>query len=445
MRGLRVALVEQGDFASGTSSRSSRLLHGGLRYLAQGRVGLVRQAGREKTILGRIAPHLSDPLGFIFPSYQGSGWSHGKMRIGVKLYDLLSGVRGGPRSQSLDVRQTLSLLPELESRNLSGAVCYGDGLTSDSRLVLDTLRSAGRHGAGLWNYLRLEKARRSGRRWVCTLHDVLGGRGVELVAACVVNAAGPWADKLPAAAVRLRLTKGVHLVVDRARLPVPQAVVMTEGRRILFAIPWGQRTLLGTTDTDYAGPLDDVRTDPGDVEYLLDVANANFPAVKLTSRDVISQWAGVRPLIATNRQAGPSDISRSHFIRLDDRGWMDAAGGKLTTYRLMAEKAVDQIARFLGRSLAPCMTAFEPLVTPGEAEGLSGVLPPPVSRGAVEHYCASEWAVHLDDVMIRRTSWRHYLDDPSGTASQVAQWMGEILHWDETRLSEELDRYRQTE
>ena len=195
------------------------------------------------------------------------------------------------------------------------------------------------------NYCRFNGAARS-QFWECELEDRLAERTFQVRARAVVNATGPWAEGLPHSRVKLRLTKGIHLVVERARLPVPETVVMTEGKRILFAIPWGERTILGTTDTDYAGALDDVRADATDIGYVLQITNLFFPAAKLVEADVISVWAGLRPLIA-DPGGKPSDISRAHEIRNPEPGWWDVAGGKLTTYRLMGEQTVDQIVQAL--------------------------------------------------------------------------------------------------
>jgi glycerol-3-phosphate dehydrogenase len=457
LRGLRVGLVEQHDFAFGTSSRSSRLLHGGLRCLAQGRLGLVHEASVEKKIVHAIAPHLAEPLPFLFPTYRGDKhWVLWQLKIGVKIYDLLCGGRNFGRSGWLSPQQVLEKVPGLAREGLQGAVRYFDGFTNDARLTLDTLRSAANHGALLLNYCRFQNAAPAASsgppsadapRWICELEDRFGGRPVRVRARAVVNATGPWAQGLPHSRVKLRLTKGVHLVVERARLPVPETVVMTEGRRILFAIPWGERTILGTTDTDYAGPLDHVVAGPEDVEYVLGVTNRFFPGARLTTADLISTWAGLRPLIA-DPHGNPSDISRSHEIRNPEPGWWDVAGGKLTTYRLMAEQTVDAIVKWLkppkgsARAFAPCRTAAEPLLLPEQVAGLSGILPPEFSRRAVEHYCTREWALHLDDVMVRRTSWHYYHRDAARKAEQAATWMAELLGWSEAERLAELQRYQ---
>lgn len=429
MRGLRTALVEQNDFAFGTSSRSSRLLHGGLRYLAQGRIGLVRQSSLEKCTLYRIAPHLCEPLPFLFPTYRHTSWPRWKLSIGVRLYDFLCGGRNLGPSSTLSAGEILERLPGLNRSGLTGGVRYFDALTNDARLVIDTLRSAAGHGAVVRNYTKFLGADRSAARWTCRLRDGTSLEELQVEARVVVNATGCWAHTLPHSRVKLRLTKGIHLVVDQARFPMPEAVVMSDASRILFAIPWGTRVILGTTDTDYAGSLEDVPVDAPDVSYVLDMVNGAFPQTRLQPSDVISHWAGIRPLIAPKRtqKGAPSDTSRGHQIAMPEPGWLDVAGGKLTTYRLMAEEAVDWIGRHLRRSLPRCRTGDEPLLSPAEAAGISGVLPPAVTLEVVEHYGTREWATNVDDIMLRRASWQHYHKDAGQIARQVNQWLAEIL------------------
>jgi len=443
MRGLRVALVDRHDFAFGTSSRSSRLLHGGLRYLALGRVGLVHEASVEKLTLHRIAPHLASPLPFLFPTYRRTPWVRWQLSIGVRIYDLLCGRRNLGPSSTLSPGQMVEKLPDINRENLTGGVRYFDGLTSDARLTLDTLRSAVRHDACIRNYTSLVNAEPIADGWKCRVRDEDTAEEIDVDTKTVVNAAGCWADRMPHSRVKLRLTKGVHLVVDQERFPASEAVVMAEGKRILFVIPWGDRVILGTTDTDYDGSLEDVATDDEDVAYILDVTNRTFPPACLQPSDVLSHWAGVRPLIAsgTEKKGSPSNTSRNHQIRMSLPGWIDVAGGKLTTYRLMAEQTVDRIEKLLSLSLPKCRTAQEPLLDPA-ATTFSGVLPPPVTLEAVKHYCTDEWARHLDDVMLRRSSWHYYHPQDQAIAEQVAAWMKDLLHWDDATCETELDRFR---
>lgn len=437
MRGLKVALVEQRDFAFGTSGRSSRLLHGGLRYLAQGRIGLVREASVEKRIIHEIAPHLAQPLPFIFPTYANNKkWKLWQLKIGVKIYDLLCGGKNFGASSWLTAGEAKEHAPGLIDDRLQGAVRYFDGFTNDARLVLDTARSAERAGAVVLNYCRYEYG-----PW---LHDDIANEQIAFKTRATVNATGPWAEGFENSQVSLRLTKGIHLVVDRSRLPIRETVVMTEGSRILFAIPWGERAILGTTDTDYDGEPNSVHADRKDVDYVLKIATRFFPAAKLSTGDIVSTWAGLRPLIASARktEAGkPSDISRSHQIRRAGfEPWWDVAGGKLTTYRLMAEQTVDQVMKHLGKS-APCRTADETLLPENETRGVSGIFPPEFSREAVEHYCEKEWAIRLEDIMLRRTGWRFYFKDSDERATTAVDWMGDFFGWTKIRRGEELERY----
>jgi glycerol-3-phosphate dehydrogenase len=441
MRGLRTLLVEQADFASGTSSRSSRLLHGGLRYLAQGRIGLVREASTEKVLLGRLAPHLCSPMPFVFPVWKGDQWSLWKLAAGVHVYDLLCGRRNFGRSCFVRSTRLTADVPQLRREGLKGAVRYFDAFTNDARLVIDTLRSAEGFGASLLNYAKLLSAERRGSEWHCEVRNESSGSSFEVHARAIVNAAGAWADRLPHAQVHLRLTKGVHLVIDRARLPVSEAFVLSERDRILFVIPWGERMILGTTDTDYTGDPSAVQTERADVDYILRVVNDAFPAAGLAASDVISSWAGIRPLIAPRSQkaGAPSDISRGHQITVCEPAWVDVAGGKLTTYRLMAEQTVDRVGECLGMRLQVSRTAHVPI--PAPPDRISGVLPPALSRDVVRHCCHNEWAVHLDDLLMRRTSWSFYRRDQSTMAESACSWMAEELGWSAERKAAEMKRF----
>jgi len=440
-RGLSVALVEQYDFAFGTSSRSSRLLHGGIRYLGQGRLGLVREASREKKRVADLVPHLVEPMPFLFPTFRGGRWPRWQLGVGVKLYDLLCGGTNFGPSRTLSRNEMRTLLPSLTTPELTGGVRYFDAQTHDARLVIDNLRAAARDGATVSNYAQFTGAAKDGNGWRSSVLDTLTNTNFEIRSTVIVNSAGPWSDRIPGSGTRLRPTKGVHLVVNREKLPVPDAVVMTEGKRILFAIPWGERTYLGTTDTDYDGPLETPDCTDEDTDYILNVVNGYFRDAALAHEDVLSAWSGLRPLVA-KRGGNPSDISRKHEIRMKLPNWWDITGGKLTTYRLMAEQAVDKLAHRARLSCKPCRSGSTELCEGLPTERISSVYPPPVTQAAVQHYCRHEWVRHLDDIMTRRTSWRHYVDEPDATAGTVAGWMADEFGWDGSRKEEEIREYK---
>lgn len=440
MRGLRVGVIDQFDFAFGTSSRSSRLLHGGIRYLAQGKIGLVRQASVEKMTLGKIAPHLAQPLPFNFPCYRGSAYPCWQLKIGVRIYDLLCGGGNFQRSGGMNSRETAAHLPGINQEGLIGSARYFDALTNDARLVLDTLRSSEKHGAICANYVQFKKAQRDSDLWTCKVDDNKGATKLMIKARTIVNATGPWANSVERSAVELRLTKGIHVVIPKERLPMSEAVVMTEGVRVLFVIPWGDRIILGTTDTDYSGSREKVFAEPKEIDYVLKVTNQFFPQAKITNDDIISSWAGLRPLIKGGKQGSPSDISRAHQIRNTEPGWWDVAGGKLTTYRLIAEETIDGVSKECGLKPQSCRTANEPLID-AATNKYSGILPPQFSRDAVEHFCSNEWALNLADVMVRRTSWHYYYTDAAAKAQQVANWMAEIFSWTPEQKKAQIARY----
>ncbi|QQE12397.1 glycerol-3-phosphate dehydrogenase/oxidase [Planctomycetota bacterium] len=440
MRGLKTAVVDKNDVSFGTSSRSSRLLHGGIRYLQQMRVGLVREASVEKCTIGDIAPHLAKGLRFIYPVYKHHPFKMWQMKIGVKVYDFLCGGRNFGKSESANVKGTQDWLPTINTDQLTGSVRYFDGLTSDSRLVIDTLRSAEQYGASVINYMQMVSAKRADGIWECKIQDQLTGESKTVKARTVVNATGPWSEQFKQSQLHLRPSKGVHLVIDRSHLPIDDAVVITEGKRILFVIPWGERLILGTTDTDYQDDINDVRTDQEDIDYIIKAANGAFEKLNLTDKDIISHWVGLRPLIA-DPNGNPSDISRKHQILQTKEGWLDIGGGKLTTYRLMAEETIDIIVKKLSKKFEKCRTADEPLLAVGLKEDYTGIVPCNVSREAVHYYCTEEWAKTLTDVMVRRSSWQHYHQEDDLIADQVSQWMAEILGWNETERQKQLADY----
>ncbi|MEM1418691.1 MAG: glycerol-3-phosphate dehydrogenase/oxidase, partial [Myxococcota bacterium] len=347
-RGLRVALVEQRDLAYGTSSRSSKLVHGGLRYLEQGEVAMVFESVSERRTLMHLAPHLVAPLPFLFPVFESSKKSLLVIRAGMWIYDALALFRSYRRHVTLGREGVIEAEPGLRREGLRGSPLYYDCATDDARLTLETALDAAEAGAVVATGARVRRLVKNVRGEISgvvvesTLAGRDAGRTVSLEARVVVNATGPWTDavrklsSLPGKERRrlLRPTKGVHVVVDRAKLPVQHAVVCVhpDDGRVLFALPWGDRSYLGTTDTDYRGAPEDVAATGEDVAYLLAAARHYFPEHPLAREDVLSTWAGLRPLIAPEGAGlSASDVSREHEVLTDADGLVTVAGGKLTT------------------------------------------------------------------------------------------------------------------
>ena len=350
MRGLKVGLVEASDIASGTSSRSSKLVHGGLRYLEQGEFSLVFEAVSERRVLMDIAPHLVTPLGFVFPVYKRSRHGVFTVNLGMWLYDGLSLFRSPKIHRNLSSAEVAKEEPALDQTDLKGAPLYYDCATDDARLTLENALDAKAEGARIDTWTKMVGFRRdaSGRVSGARVRDVITGEERDIDARVVINATGPWTDTVrQGPKPLLRPTKGVHIVVEHDRLPVNNAVVCFHpiDGRVLFAIRWVDRTYIGTTDTDYTGDPAVVAADAADVRYLLDAANVYFPAAKLVEADVLSTWAGVRPLISS--EGKESNVSREHEILVGNDGLITIAGGKLTTFRKMAKEVVDRAVALL--------------------------------------------------------------------------------------------------
>jgi len=356
LRGLRIALIEKGDFASGTSSRSSKLIHGGLRYLEIGDFRLVREACNERDRLRRrLAPHLVKPLAFLFPVYQGDPVGLFKLELGMWAYDLLAAFRNIKMHRRLSRKQVARLEPSLRQSGLKGAKLYYDCVTDDARLTLETILSASTEGAVVANYVGVvDFLKADGRLIGARVQDHRSGKVAEVHARVVVNATGPWVDDIrrlddPGARSSLRLTKGVHIVVPRQRLNHRFAVVLRapQDHRILFVIPWDDRTLIGTTDTDFRGSPDQVAVESEDIAYLLEAVNAFFPDAHITTADVVGSFAGLRPLVAPEDERDPSSVSREERVLTSASGLISLAGGKLTTFRMVAQNVTDQVVRTL--------------------------------------------------------------------------------------------------
>lgn len=498
MRGLTTVLVDAGDLAAGTSSRSSRLIHGGLRYLEQGRLRLVHEASRERRVLLRIAPHLVRPLPFVFPVHRGDRVPLWKLAAGLLLYDLLAAFRNVRHHRILGKRALLREEPMLRERGLIGGARYFDAQCDDARLTLATARAAMVSGAAVATYMPVRALELAGGEVRgAAVEDLLTGERGSIRASVVVNATGPWADELrrledPAAPPLLRRTTGAHALVPRARLGHRAAITMTSpiDGRVMFVLPWGDLSYIGTTETEMTGPPEAAAASQADVLYLLRSANACFPHAHLTEDDVVATWAGVRALVAANGGAPASSVTREHIIDRGPAGMFTIAGGKLTTYRAMASEMVDlveaELARRERRPRTPAPPTDSVPLPGGEAGDLSplrqaaldlgltvetadhllrhygteaaaicnlvssdrSLLAPldaahPAIEAEVVHHVRRELAVRVEDVMLRRIHLGYEAAD-HGTAAveRVAALMGRELGWDAGRREEEVARWR---
>jgi glycerol-3-phosphate dehydrogenase len=490
-RGLTVALVEQRDLAAGTSSRSSKLIHGGLRYLEQLDLGLVREALRERTlILDELAPHLVRPVSFLYP-LRHRGWERLYVGAGITLYDTLGGLQHAtlPRHQHLSRRGALALAPSLRRDALVGAIRYWDAQVDDARHTMEIGRTAASYGAAVLTSARVTGMLREGERVVgVEVRDQEGGEELAIRGRQVVNATGVWTDSIQELAgrgrIRVRASKGIHLVVPKDRIHSDTGMILRTESSVLFVIPWGRHWLVGTTDTDWNLDLAHPAASASDIQYLLDRVNGVL-RTPLTHADVEGVYAGLRPLLHGESEA-TSKLSREHAVAQTVAGLITVAGGKYTTYRVMAEDAVDAAARNLPHRVPRSITARTPLLG---AQGYHAVwnrrrrlaeeVGVHVSRiehllgrygglitelldlladrpelgeridGAEDYlrveavYAAShEGALHLDDLLTRRTHISIETFDRGLTAARdVAPLMGEVHGWDEDTVAGELAHY----
>lgn len=374
MRGLDVLLVESSDFASGTSSRSSKLIHGGIRYLENLEFHLVFEALSERSKLFSMAPHLVHPLRFLIPLYKSSRVPPWKMGLGLWLYDALALFRTPEMHQLLSVKETEKLIPALSSKDLNASFIYSDAYMDDDRLVLETLRSANEAGATLINYCKALEPMNdsSGKINRLKIRDEVSGKNLNIEFSQLVSTVGPWTDIVGKSLNQkwksiLRPTKGVHLTFRKEDFSIPNAVVMATEQRIVFAIPRHEMVILGTTDTDFKGDPSAVRVEESDVAYLLGVVRKYFPKLDLKKENIVSSYAGVRPLVNDGAD-NEGKVSREHTIFRDETGVVYAAGGKYTTYRQMSEDIVDEVIAPLTMEaksrLSSCQTqaSLNPLV-----------------------------------------------------------------------------------
>lgn len=350
-RGMKVALIEKNDFASGTSSKSTKLIHGGLRYLKQFDFWLVKEVGTERAIVHKLAPHLVIPEKMILPLIDGGTYGSWLTSIGLKVYDILASVEGEDKRKMLTKKEALEKEPLLPKKILNGAGYYAEYRTDDARLTIEVLKTAVNYDAKIINYTEATEFIYEENRVVgATVKDAFSDENYTIRAKYLVNACGPWVDELrqlnnSKVGKRLHLTKGVHLVVAYEKLPVKQSVYfdIPDGR-MMFAIPRGKVTYFGTTDTNFQKDKDNIKISIVDASYLISAVNNMFPKINLTLEDVQSSWAGLRPLIHEEGKSA-SELSRKDEIFVSDTELISIAGGKLTGYRKMAERIVDLVAK----------------------------------------------------------------------------------------------------
>jgi glycerol-3-phosphate dehydrogenase len=492
-RGYSVALVEKADFAAGTSSRSSKLVHGGLRYLQNFDLGLVREALLERSLMVKLAPQLVRPLPLLVPSFEGKRPDR-MTGVGLNMYDVMAWRRGRDehegwspdRHRIVDGSETVEMAPALEGREPSASYLFYDCQTDDARLVLSVLGEAERFGAVLANRCEVTGlVEREDRAAGALVRETESGSEFEVSAANVINATGVWADRLRPDELygeeempRIRPSRGTHLTLSRDQLPVNVGVIAPAGSgRTVFVLPWLGRTLVGTTDNDYEGSLDHVPAGEDDVAYLLEAVNAFF-GTRLGAADLTGAFAGVRPLISTADPKKSVDISRRAELYETSSGLVTITGGKLTTWRRMAKMAVDRIVEREGRE-APCRTHEIPIGQPEQAEALPDV--PGVDHDTRAHLAARyghaardvlalvveapqlaerispelpdiaaeaafaaahEQARSLGDVLLRRTrvgllDARRLSSPGAGEVALVAGAMAGELGWDDARIERE--------
>ena len=491
-RGLKVALVEKQDFAAGTSSRSTKLIHGGLRYLKQFEFALVREVGLEREIVHNNAPHIVIPEKMLLPIIKGGSLGKLPASIGLYVYDMLAGVRRKERRTMLPLQATKDREPLLNQNGLLAGALYWEYRSDDARLVTELAKTATSKGALLLNYCLVESLLVSNEKLTgATVRDISSDESFEINAKRVVNAAGPWVDTIRSKAEevkgkRLHLTKGIHLVFDHARLPIRQSVYFdVKDGRMIFAIPRDGCTYVGTTDTNYTDQMERPRVSKADVEYVLKAANRMFTIAPLTVSDIRSSWAGLRPLIHEDGKS-PSELSRKDEIFVSPYGLVSIAGGKLTGFRKMAERTVDLCLKKReeeeSTAFVACATATLPL-SGGDIkhvqsfmQGLGDDLklyfgttllqqlfyrfgsnseeiarmaltregPPAMALLLSElHYCVHhEMVMELSDFLIRRTGRLYFAKaEADHHAPRLNRELAELLEWNDAQAQNSLATY----
>ena len=409
-RGYRVVLAEKADFASGTSSRSTKLVHGGVRYLKQGNFSLVKGALWERGLLFKNAPHLVHPLSFIIPNYHW--WEGPYFATGLKFYDWLAGDLGIRNTKRLNRDEALQELPPLNSKGLCGGIQYWDGQFDDARLAIDLASNIWKHDGLALNYLAAkELIKENGRITGALCEDSIHGRAFEIRAKNVINATGVFSDTLrrldkPNTNSIIQASQGAHIVVSQELLPLKSALIVpkTTDGRVLFAIPWHNRVIIGTTDT----PMKNIDSNPKplskEIGFIVENAT-NYLDISINSQDIKGAYAGLRPLVSLKSNGGSTaKISRDHHIEISDTGLITIAGGKWTTYRKMAEDVIDRAEQASGLDKRPCITESLPIESGfPKAEGPQLHPELPYTLEQIDYSLAHEMPQSIDDLLSRRT------------------------------------------
>ncbi|QIS22275.1 glycerol-3-phosphate dehydrogenase/oxidase [Nocardia terpenica] len=490
-RGLSVTLVEARDFAAGTSSRSSKLIHGGLRYLEQLDFWLVREALKErKLLLRKLAPHLVHPISFLFPLQHR--WERPYIGAGVALYDTMGGAGAVPMHRHLSRTRALELAPALRPDAMTGAIRLFDGQVDDARHTMTIARTAAQHGATVLTRTKVTGLLRAGQRVIgAYVTDLETGREYTVRARRVISATGVWTDEMNKLTgvefpFHVRTSKGVHILVPRERLDLDTGLMMRTEKSVLFVIPWGRHWIIGTTDTDWSLDKDHPSASAADIRYILDHVNALLRE-PLTEADIVGTYAGLRPLLSGASSSDTTKLSREHAVAEPVPGLFVIAGGKYTTYRVMAADVVDAAAQGLGRAVAPSVTEHLPLLGAvgyhellADAAAVAKDADLPVATvqrllgrygsaihdlfeliarnpelraplpGAADTLAAEvvyavthEGALHLDDILTRRTRMSIELADRGVEAApEIARLIAPHLGWDEATTEREVTRYR---
>ncbi|GAA1876549.1 glycerol-3-phosphate dehydrogenase [Lapillicoccus jejuensis] len=490
-RGLRVVLVEQSDLAAGTSSRSSKLFHGGLRYLEQLNFSLVREALKERELmLTRIAPHLVKPVRFLYP-LQHRFWERPYVTAGLTLYDTMGGARSVPRHQQLTRTQARRLVPALKADALAGALAYYDAQADDARHTMMVARTAAAYGATILTSARVEGFEHAGERVTgARVTDVETGEEHRIEASVVINSTGVWTDEIQTMAggrgrFHVRASKGVHLVVPRDRISSEVGMILRTEKSVLFVIPWNTHWIVGTTDTDWNLDLAHPAASKADIDYVLEHVNKVL-ANPLTHDDIQGVYAGLRPLLSGENDS-TSQLSREHAVSRPQPGLISIAGGKYTTYRVMAADAVDAALEDLPSGTPASVTEDIPLLGAEGYRALVNQVPriaarhhlpewrvqrlldrygslfgelvdlatedpslweplaaaPEYLRVEIRYAADHEGALHLDDILARRTRISIETEDRGvDVAQEVAELVAPVLGWDEGRVTDEVSAYR---